>query len=104
MGDMIAIGNIVTLENRDEYLLLEESVIDNRKFIYSVKVLPDETPTQEYKIFESITINDEEYLKEIHNPAVYNKLVELFQHVVYNNLISGKYNDYVKVTEQNDSD
>ena len=41
---MIEVGNIVTLENGQEYLLLEELEQDNRKFVYAVRVLEDEAP------------------------------------------------------------
>ena len=55
---MIEIGNIVTLENQKEYLLLEELNYSNRRFVYAVGVNPDETPTNEYIIYEAIVIQD----------------------------------------------
>ena len=67
---MIEIGNVVTLENGKEFLLLEEVNIGDRRFVYSVRVLPDDTPTNEYIIFEAINLNNEEYLKDINDKAL----------------------------------
>ena len=51
---MIELGNIVTLENQKDYLLLEEVEMNSRRFVYAVRVLEDETPTNEYIIYEAI--------------------------------------------------
>ena len=40
---MIEVGNIVTLDNGTEYLLLEELTKEDTRYIYAVRVLEDET-------------------------------------------------------------
>ena len=92
---MIEMGNIVTLENKKEFLLLEELNFSSRKFVYAVGVLPDETPTNEYMIFEAINLDDGEYLKEVTNQVEYNALVEEFKQVISNKMYSGEYDNMI---------
>ncbi len=48
------VGNIVTLEDGKEYLLLEETEKKNGvRYLYAVRVLENDTPTDEYLIFEA---------------------------------------------------
>ena len=75
---MIMVGNIVTLENGIEYLLLEELEKDNVKYVYAVKTLEDETPTDEYLIFEALKDGDEEFLKEVNDRELYDELLDEF--------------------------
>ena len=51
---MIEVGNIVTLDNGTEYLLLEELTKNDTRYLYAVRVLEDETPTDEFVIYEAI--------------------------------------------------
>lgn len=92
---MIEIGNVVTLENGKEYLLLEEVNAGTRRFVYAVRVLPDDTPTQEYIIFEAINIENEEYLKDINDKELYDRLVEEFKDVIGTKMQSGEYDNYL---------
>lgn len=96
---MIEIGNIVTLENQKEYLLLEEVELDGRHFVYAVRVLEDETPTNEYIIYEAINTPDGEYLKDVNDKNEYDRLVEEFKNVISDKIISGDYDDMLKETE-----
>ena len=93
---MIEIGNVVTLENGKEFLLLEEVNIGDRRFVYSVRVLPDDTPTNEYIIFEAINLNNEEYLKDINDKALYDQLIEAFKDVIGNKMQSGEYDNMIQ--------
>jgi hypothetical protein len=88
---MIEVGNIVTLENNQEYLILEEFNKDGVKYVYSVRVLEDETPTDEYLIFESIIKGEDEFLKPIDDKKLYDELIEDFKDVVADKVISGEY-------------
>ncbi len=90
---MIEVGNIVTLENNQEYLILEELVKENVKYVYSVRVLEDETPTDEYLIFEAIIKNNEEFLKPVNNKELYDNLIEEFKDIVADKLINGEFED-----------
>ncbi len=84
---MIMVGNIVTLENGIEYLLLEELEKDNVKYVYAVKTLEDETPTDEYLIFEALKDGDEEFLKEVNDRELYDELLDEFSDVVADKIL-----------------
>lgn len=86
---MIEVGNIVTLENQQEYLLLETLDKEGKKYIYAVRVLEDETPTDEFLIFESIKNNDEDYMKIVSDKALYDELIEDFKDIVADKVIDG---------------
>lgn len=92
---MIEIGNVVTLENGKEFLLLEEINVGDRRFVYSVRVLQDDTPTNEYVIFEAINMNNEEYLKDINDKVLYDKLVDAFKDVIGSKMQNGEYDNMV---------
>lgn len=90
---MIEVGNIVTLENNQEYLILESLTRENKKYVYSVRVLPDETPTDEYLIFEALINGEEEFLKSVNDKELYDELIEEFKDIVADKLINGEYQD-----------
>ena len=94
---MIEVGNIVTLENGVEYLILEELLRTNGRFVYSVRVLPDETPTNEFLIFEAIHEGEGEYLKPIESKDTYDSLVEEFKDVIADKIMSGVYDEMEEV-------
>lgn len=93
---MIEIGNIVTLENGKDYLLLEELQLDGKRYVYAVRVLEDETPTSEYIIYEAITAQDGEYLKDVTNQIEYNRVIEEFKAIISDKILSGDYDDMVQ--------
>ena len=84
---MIEVGNIVTLENNQEYLILEELTDNDHRYVYSVRVLEDETPTDEFLIFEAFITGDEEYLKIVGDKVVYDELIEDFKDLVADKLL-----------------
>lgn len=90
---MIEVGNIVTLENNQEYLLLEELEKGTSKYIYAVRTLADETPTDEFMIFEEIFNAGEEYLKLIDDKQLYDELIEDFKDLVADKVLNGDYDD-----------
>lgn len=96
---MIEVGNIVTLENSLEYLLLEELKDEDKNYVYAVRVLEDETPTDEFLIFETIVNNDEEYLKIVSDKTLYDKLTEDFKDIIADKVINGDYDDMEVVEE-----
>jgi hypothetical protein len=85
---MTEVGNIVTLEDNKEYLILEELEKDGTKYLYSVRVLIDETPTDEYLIFSYQKDENGEYLVEVQDKVLYDQLVEDFKDIVSNKLLS----------------
>lgn len=90
---MIEVGNIVTLENNQEYLLLEEITKDDSKYLYAVRTLEDETPTDEFMIFEALSDGQDEYLKLVDDKNLYDVLIEEFRDVVADKLINGDYSE-----------
>ncbi len=85
---MTEVGNIVTLEDNKEYLILEELEKDGTKYLYSVRVLIDETPTDEYLIFSYQKDENGEYLVEVQDKVLYDQLVEDFKDIVSTKLLS----------------
>jgi len=85
---MTEVGNIVTLEDNKEYLILEELEKDGTKYLYSVRVLIDETPTDEYVIFAHEKDEDGEYLVELKDKELYDQLIEEFKEIVADKLLS----------------
>lgn len=90
---MIEVGNIVTLENQQEYLLLETLEKEGKKYLYAVRVLEDETPTDEFLIFESIRNNEEDYMKVVSDKALYDELIEDFKDIVADKVVDGILDD-----------
>ena len=90
---MIEVGNIVTLDNGTEYLLLEELTKEGTRYIYAVRVLEDETPTDEFLIYEAIVNGEEEYLKGIDDKNLYDALIEDFKDIVADKVLAGDYDD-----------
>lgn len=90
---MIEVGNIVTLENNQEYLLLEKLTKDGVNYLYAVRVLEDETPTDEFLIFEGIINGDDEYLKVVSDKALYDQLIEDFKDIVADRIVAGELDE-----------
>ena len=86
---MIEVGNIVTLENNVEYLILEELDHEGKKYVYTVRTLEDETPTDEFVIYEVIKVDDDSYLKDIDNKELYDEFIEEFKDIVADKILSG---------------
>lgn len=97
---MIEVGNIVTLENNQEYLILEELTENEHKYVYSVRVLEDETPTDEYLIFESIIRDNDEFLKPVNDKELYDNLIEEFKDIVADKIVNGDYENDIEDMEE----
>ncbi len=93
---MIEVGNIVTLENNQEYLILESLVKDNKKYVYCAGVLPDETPTEESLIFEALINGSDEYLKPVNDKDLYDDLIDEFKDIVSDKILDGEYEDDIE--------
>ena len=81
---MIIVGNIVTLENGKEYLLLEECTKDGVRYLYAVRTDKDENPTDEYLIFEAIINGDKE---------LYDELIDEFSNIVADKILDADIED-----------
>ena len=88
---MIEVGNIVTLENNQEYLLLEECEKDGKKYIYAVRTLEDESLTDEYLVFEAIVQDGEEFLKVVEDQEAYEELIDEFKDIIADKILSSDF-------------
>ncbi len=84
---MTEVGNIVTLEGNEEYLILEETTKNGVRYLYAVRVLIDESPTDEYLIFENIKKDEGEFLLPVSDKELYDELIEDFKDIVADKLL-----------------
>lgn len=67
---------LITLDDNTKYVLLEEIVVDNQKYFYSVKMeIENEVPTNEYEIFEYEEENGETYLTALENDEIKERIL-----------------------------
>lgn len=97
---MIEVGNIVTLENDVEYLILEELEHENKKYVYTVRTLEDETPTDEFVIYEVMDVEGESYLKDVDNKELYDELIEEFKDIVADKILNGDLDEMEEILEE----
>lgn len=90
---MISVGNIVTLENGFEYLILEELEKDGKKYVYAVKTLEDDNLTDEYIVFEAIIDENGEFIKTVTDKDLYDQLLDDFSDVVADKILSADIPD-----------
>lgn len=57
------IDTIITLDDNSVYALLDETIIDERKYFFAVKLDNKNNPTTEYEIFESVIEDGETYME-----------------------------------------
>ena len=76
---MIEIGNVVTLDNGQEYVLLEEVVVEGVRFIFGIRTENQQEITDDSMIFEAVNEDGNEYLAPIEDKAVYDELLEMFK-------------------------
>lgn len=88
---MIEVGNIITLENNEEYLVLDQITYNNVKYIYSVRTIDNDNLTDEYLIFEVIKDNDGEFIKAIDDKKLYDELIQQFKESVSNKILFDDY-------------
>lgn len=90
---MISVGNVVTLENGFEYLILEELEKDGKKYVYAVKTLEDDNLTDEYIVFEAIIDENGEFIKTVTDKDLYDQLLDEFSDVVADKILSADIPD-----------
>ena len=56
---------IITLEDNETYALLDETIIDNKKYFFAVKLDKNNNPTTSYEIFELENIDNETYMNTV---------------------------------------
>ncbi len=86
---MVEVGKIVTLENNNEYLLLEELLRENVRYVYAVRVKEEAIVTDEYLIFEVQRRNEEDYLSIVDNKVLYDELIDEFRDIIADKILDG---------------
>ncbi len=69
---------IITLEDEIDYLLLDETILDNKKYFYAVALDKNEEPTNDYKILVEIQDNNSFYVEEVEDKKMLELLITLF--------------------------
>lgn len=88
------VDTIITLNNNDNYLLLDETTVENRKIFFAVKLNNDMTePTKSYTFIEKITHGDGEYAKKVEDKELIKFLATVFTNNYLDDVESGKYNE-----------
>ena len=72
------IEDVITLDDGKEYVILDIAELDGKKYIYSVEIDKEEEPTTNYKFFEWGKENNEEFLVEVVNQEVLNRILAIF--------------------------
>ena len=87
------VDTIITLDNNLNYLLLDETMLDNRKLFFATKV--DENlskPTNEYLFIEEINRNGEVYAKVVKDKELIKYLSTVFTSNYLDNVEEGLLN------------
>lgn len=69
---------IITLENGIDYVLLDDTVLDNKKYFYAVALDEKEEPTNDYKILQEIQEGNSFYVEEVEDKKLLELLIVLF--------------------------
>ncbi len=69
---------IITLEDGIDYLLLDDTVLDNKKYFYAVALDKNEEPTNDYKILAEFQEKNSFYVEEVEDKKMLELLITLF--------------------------
>ena len=72
------VDKIVELENNKSYVLLDETVLNNVKFYFGLRLNENEEPTDNYLFFEEIKDGTEFFLLPVENESLKNLLLTSF--------------------------
>lgn len=84
----MSINNVITLDNNENYLLLEKAELNNINYFLAVKLNSEEEPTEEYKILEEEIENNDTYVSELKDTNIINELLSSFTTSLQNSLDS----------------
>ena len=91
---MLEIGNIVEIDNGEQYVLLEDVEYQGARFIYALKAINGDDITDESMVFEAVKEDDGEYLAPVEDKVIYEQLIEMFKDKVAEKI------DAIKLDEQ----
>lgn len=72
------VDKIVELENNKNYLILDETLLNNKKFYFGLRVNDKDEPTNNYLFFEEYKENNETCLIPIYDKEIKNLLLTTF--------------------------
>lgn len=72
------VDKIVTLENDNSYLILEETLLDNKKYYFGLRLDDKDEPTNNYLFFEENVSNNNTYLTSIEDSGMKGLLLTSF--------------------------
>lgn len=81
MSNAIEIGNILTISNNKEFLIIDIADYNGEKYIHTVEIGADEKPIDNFEIFIVEHKNGDDYLIELDDVKLKNNLKEYFMHV-----------------------
>jgi len=85
------VDTIIKLTNNSKYLLLDETLIENKKYFYAVKIGNDSlSVTKEYIFIEEIQKNGKLFVKKVEDKTTNEFLLTVF---------TKNYTDYVERLE-----
>lgn len=74
------INNILTLDNDEKYIVLNQALYQNKNYFLVAKVTDDEEDVlDEFKLLEEIEINGEKALQLVNDKKVIELLTKYFQ-------------------------
>ena len=72
------VDKIIELDNDREYLILDETILNSKKYYYGVRLNQQEEPTNNYLFFEEVKDNDEIFLSVIEDDSIREVLLTAF--------------------------
>ncbi len=70
--------DIITIDENEEYMILDTLELNNSKYLYCVLVDKDDMPTKEYRYLKGIKENEEYYVEEIVDEDILSKVIAAF--------------------------
>lgn len=72
------LDKIVELENDRSYVILDQTMFENNKYYYGLRLNSEEEPTNNYLFFEEIKDEEDIYLEPIHDEQLKGYLLTTF--------------------------
>lgn len=72
------VDKIVELENEKSYVILDETILDNNKYYFGLRINKDEEPTNNYLFFKEFKDNIDTYLIPIEDESMKKLLTTAF--------------------------
>ena len=72
------VDKIVELENSKNYLILDETLLNNKKFYFGLRLGENDEPTNNYLFFEELEENNNNYLTPIYDKEIKDLLLTAF--------------------------